>query len=216
MAILSLSEGQVNNLGNFTYHSSQTDTWLIPFRALEAHPNAAHKLLANLAVPSYLKTIAPSAKSFDLITQNVDRLSIRALETVASERSSETQKEDRPNPESVIEMHGKLFDVKCTTCDHISEDLSNPLCPALGAADALLGDYQDAGSKTIDIPETELPRCSACGALGRPGVVWFEEKPVMLEEINSLVLKADMCLVVGTSSTVSGHFFRIAQSLLNI
>jgi len=41
-----------------------------------------------------------------------------------------------------------------------------------------------------------------CGALARPGVVWFDEKPYKLDEINSLVYKADLCLVIGTSSTV--------------
>ena len=58
------------------------------------------------------------------------------------------------------------------------------------------------GTKEIDIPLKELPRCPACHALARPGVVWFGETPYQLSEINCLVFKADMCLVVGTSSTV--------------
>lgn len=166
-------------------------------------------LLADLAVPSYLKILAPAAKTYHLVTQNVDRLSVRALETVASERASEPKKADRPRLDSIIEMHGRLFDVKCTNteCGHSEEDLSNPLCPALGAADALFSDYHDAGSKEVDIPEAELPRCKRCGALARPGVVWFGEKPLMLDEINQLVFKADMCLVIGTSSTVGGRWF---------
>ncbi len=102
-------------------------------------------------------------------------------------------------------MHGRLYDVRCTDpkCGHIVEDFSNPLCPALGEADERLGDYQEAGSKEADIPVAELPRCAACGKLARPGVVWFGEMPMMLDEISQLVFKADMCLVVGTSSTVS-------------
>ena len=37
-----------------------------------------------------------------------------------------------------------------------------------------------------------------------PGVVWFEEVPHHLEEIDGIVQKADLAIVVGTSSTVRG------------
>lgn len=173
-------------------------------RALEAQPNAAHTLLAKMALPNYLKTVAPAAKTFHLITQNVDRLSARALTATIAEQSPETRRANRPRPESIIEMHGRLFDVQCTSpeCGYVVENLSNPLCPALGDADALFASYHDAGSKDVDIPPEQLPRCAQCGALARPGVVWFGEKPLKLDEINQLVFKADMCLVVGTSSTV--------------
>ena len=78
-------------------------------RALEAQPNAAHELLAKMAVPNYLKTIAPAAKTFHLITQNVDRLSVRALESVTAERASQTDHLDKPKHDTLIEMHGRLF-----------------------------------------------------------------------------------------------------------
>ena len=111
-------------------------------------------------------------------------------------------------------MHGRLFEVRCTDdeCGHVVEDLSTPLCPALGAVDEKLGDYQEAGSKEADIPVAELPRCAMCGKLTRPNVVWFGEKPLMLDEINQLVFKADMCLVVGTSSTVSSSVWSASVS----
>ena len=35
-----------------------------------------------------------------------------------------------------------------------------------------------------------------------PGVVWFGETPHQLEEIDEVVEKADLAIVVGTSSTV--------------
>lgn len=35
-----------------------------------------------------------------------------------------------------------------------------------------------------------------------PGVVWFEEVPHHLEEIDEIVQEADLAIVVGTSSTV--------------
>lgn len=158
-----------------------------------------------MSVPAYLKRVAPSAKSFHLVTQNVDRLSVMALQTIA-DRLAPASPDAPPKrlvyPASILEMHGKLYDVKCTQCDYCGEDRTDPLCPALGAADASFKDYKDAGSKEINIPLDELPRCPTCGALARPGVVWFGEKPYHLDEINSIVYKADMCLVIGTSSTV--------------
>ncbi|TFY76975.1 hypothetical protein EWM64_g7036 [Hericium alpestre] len=187
-------------------------------KALQAKPNAAHEILAKLSVRKYMRKVAPEAKSFHLVTQNVDRLSVRALQSFSSrlvptssprEINTDT-KSDIPAtcqppitfPNSILEMHGRICDVQCTQCDFHQEDLSDPLCPALGAADASFQDYHDAGSKETNIPTEQLPRCPVCGALARPGVVWFGEKPYHLDEINSIVYKADMCLVIGTSSTV--------------
>jgi NAD-dependent deacetylase sirtuin 5 len=153
-------------------------------------------------VPKYLKIVAPAAKTFHLITQNVDGLSVAALRSLDEQYSNTQTRSDRVRMDSVLPMHGSLFDVKCTECGHIVEDLSNPLCPSLSVADLQLNDYVDAGSKEISISESDLPRCQLCGALARPGVVWFGEKPYKFDEINCLVYKADMCLVIGTSSTV--------------
>jgi NAD+-dependent protein deacetylase sirtuin 5 len=155
-------------------------------------------------VPKYLKIVAPAAKSFHLITQNVDGLSVAALKSLAAQppNLNSSTHLDRVPMDSVIQMHGSLFDVVCTECGHTVQDLSNPLNVSLGAADLLLDDYVDAGSKKISIAIEDLPRCTLCGALARPGVVWFDEKPYKLDEINSLIFKADLCLVIGTSSTV--------------
>ena len=166
-----------------------------------------------MSCPAYLRKIAPAAKTFHLVTQNVDRLSVQSLDALTSRQSRETTPKSNTGtakqvvfPNSIFEMHGRIYDVKCTQCDYCQEDRSEPLCPALGAADASFKDYQDAGSKEITIPIEELPHCPQCNALARPGVVWFGEKPYHLDEINSIVYKADMCLVIGTSSTVRGLF----------
>ncbi|EDR07807.1 uncharacterized protein LACBIDRAFT_297983 [Laccaria bicolor S238N-H82] len=98
-------------------------------KAFETRPNKAHNLLAKLSVPSFLKTVAPAAKTYHLITQNVDGLSTTALQ-----------------------MHGRIFNVKCTECDYCAKDLSNPLCPSLDVSN--IGSYHDAGSKEVDIPES--------------------------------------------------------------
>ncbi len=159
-----------------------------------------------MSSPTYLRKVAPTAKTFHLVTQNVDRLSVQALDALTARLSGvstmEAPKKRVVFPNSILEMHGKIYDVKCTQCDYCEEDLSDPLCPALVAADASFKDYQDAGSKEINIPVEELPHCPKCNSLARPGVVWFDEKPYHLDEINTIVYKADMCLVIGTSSTV--------------
>lgn len=54
-----------------------------------------------------------------------------------------------------------------------------------------------------EIDEADLPRCRKCGALARPGVVWFGEIPHHIEDIFALVERADLALVIGTSSTVN-------------
>jgi NAD+-dependent protein deacetylase sirtuin 5 len=55
------------------------------------------------------------------------------------------------------------------------------------------------------IPDSELPRCTKCGALARPGEVWFGEAAMHMEKISKKVEEADLCLVIGTSATVSYH-----------
>src|SRR5690242_9395779 len=87
-----------------------------------AQPNAGHFALAQLA------TRVPR---FTLITQNVDGLHQRAGSSF------------------VRELHGSIWQVRCTKCGAERTDRSVP----------------------VDIP----PRCFACGAPARPGVVWFGE-----------------------------------------
>ncbi|KAJ6582852.1 DHS-like NAD/FAD-binding domain-containing protein [Mycena sp. CBHHK59/15] len=165
---------------------------------LAAHPNAAHKALALFSLPSSRQTVAPDA-SFTLITQNVDGLSPKALEMVLKEHTTDDQS-TTVDISPLLEMHGRLFDVICTSksCGHSEYNVMSPICPALaGVEKAVEGLDMD-----LDIPESDLPRCSKCGDLARPGVVWFGERPKHLAQIHTLVEEADLCLVVGTSSTV--------------
>jgi len=165
---------------------------LLYISARVAQPNAAHMALAKLSLPTIRNKIAQGS-SFTLITQNVDGLSRRALE------SSEQRSSRQP---CMLEMHGRLFDVICTSsaCGHIESNFNSPICAALSGTEQF---YQSGTSDPVpDIPLEDLPRCSKCGALARPGVVWFGEMPHYLEEIDDIVDKADLCLVVGTSSTV--------------
>jgi NAD-dependent SIR2 family protein deacetylase len=79
----------------------------------------------------------------------------------------------------------------CTGCGHREHNPADPLCAALGA-----------DSEKIDISVDDLPHCTRCGSLLRPGVVWFDETPHHLAEIDQIVKNADLCLVIDTSSTV--------------
>jgi NAD-dependent SIR2 family protein deacetylase len=154
-------------------------------RARKAQPNAAHRALAHFSVPAR----RPPGTTFTLITQNVDGLSARALAGVRASLPSDA--------EALLEMHGRLFDVTCTArgCAHSVFDPSSPVCAALAGTEAL-----DVGAPRIALED--LPRCARCGALARPGVVWFGERPLYLDTIDALVAAAELCIVVGTSSTV--------------
>ncbi|KAJ7281618.1 DHS-like NAD/FAD-binding domain-containing protein [Mycena rebaudengoi] len=63
---------------------------------------------------------------------------------------------------------------------------------------------------------TTLPSRSNSGSLLLPGIVWFDENPHhRVRAINALVQKADLCLVVDTSSTVylaAGYAHEVAEN----
>jgi len=159
-------------------------------------PNAAHYAIAKFSIDALRHSIAPES-TFALITQNVDGLSQRALDETHASLPTTPSQFEQP---ALLEMHGRLFDVACTSGndEHTVWDFSSPVCEALRGMENLV----EAGVIEPIIPVADLPRCETCGKLGRPGVVWFGEVPRYLAEIDELVEKADLCIVVGTSSTV--------------
>ena len=114
-------------------------------------PNAGHNALVTLEY---------ATKQFTLVTQNVDGLHRLAGNT------------------DPVEMHGSLWQVRCTQCGMISENRDTPM----------------------EIP----PRCKSCHGLLRPNVVWFGEPldQQLLGNIYQVLEKADAMLVVGTSGLV--------------
>ena len=147
----------------------------------------------------------PPDATFHHITQNVDGLATRSLTSVYEAHKPSSLPPSDSDSHSLIEMHGRLFDVLCTDesqCDHIEFNTSSPICPALEGTETLLTSATSSPNPGPIIAEKDLPRCSACGALARPGVVWFGEVPHKLLVIDDLVEEADLCLVIGTSSTV--------------
>jgi len=116
-------------------------------------PNPAHDFIARLE--------RASRGDFLLVTQNVDGLHRLAGST------------------KLVEVHGNIWDVRCTACGAGRED------------------------RTLPFPELP-PRCDACGGLLRPGVVWFGE-PLPEEPMARAFAAAESCelmLVVGTSAVV--------------
>lgn len=118
----------------------------------DARPNPGHFALAELE---------NQKKRFTLITQNID-----GLHQMAGSRN-------------IIEMHGNLWQVKCTKCGDITQNHQVPL---------------------TEIP----PRCALCGEIGRPNVVWFGEL-IPMETIDKTLKAIEDCevmLIIGTSGVV--------------
>jgi len=79
---------------------------------------------------------------------------------------------------NVLNLHGSIWKVRCTGCERESVDRQTPL---------------------PEIP----PKCE-CGALLRPGVVWFGEAlpPRIWQDAETATRSADIFLLVGTSAIV--------------
>jgi len=218
MAVLPLQTREVSDIGNISFVALPAALTLPPTilaflsRSFAAKPNAAHVALAKFSMESIRKRTAPDA-TFTLITQNVDGLSSRALEeeTQSSPQTVDsTSAAGQPGAQpQLLEMHGKLLDVLCSSdeCGHLEPAPNSPICAALGGTEVLIED----GVVEPIVNEADLPHCTKCGALTRPGVVWFGEEPHHLETIGRLVKQADLCLVVGTSSTVSDQSGKFAM-----
>ena len=84
----------------------------------------------------------------------------------------------RAGSRNVVELHGNIGRVKCSREGTVVE--------------------------RWDCVDDEVPRCTACGALLRPDVVWFEEMlpPDALAAAEAMARRCDLMLVVGTSAEV--------------
>ncbi|QRV82904.1 NAD-dependent histone deacetylase SIR2 [Ceratobasidium sp. AG-Ba] len=145
----------------------------------QATPNAAHRTLASLALPSvqsqFLPSLDPKWTPPLLVTQNFDGLSVRALQDLADQLSADEMSAAQSR---LIETHGSAFRVICTQCKCAKSSAERLSCPA----------FDDGAEYNGKIPVEDLPRCGGrewngsnrygrCGGLLRPGVVWFGEVP---------------------------------------
>jgi NAD-dependent deacetylase len=117
----------------------------------DCKPNPGHEIIAKME---------KHFDDFQLITQNVDGLHRRA------------------GNESVIELHGNLWRVRCTE--------------------------EDKTFDFMEVPLSEVPPKCECGALIRPDVVWFGEMlpPNQLEGAFGAAESCQVMFVVGTSAIV--------------
>jgi NAD-dependent deacetylase len=88
---------------------------------------------------------------------------------------------ERAGTEHVLRFHGSIWELRCSA--------------ECGAAPR-----EDRQAPLPLLP----PLCPACGALARPGVVWFGENidPEILEASSTAAAGADVFLTIGTSSLV--------------
>lgn len=84
----------------------------------------------------------------------------------------------RAGSRDVLEFHGSIWTLRCTGCGAAGRDDRVPL----------------------PIP----PRCGDCGALLRPGVVWFGEgiDPQVMRRADRAAAACDLMVVVGTAGAV--------------
>ena len=115
-------------------------------------PNLAHQTL---------KAIESTLDDFLIITQNVDGLHISA------------------GNKNVLELHGSLWQSRCTQCQETWPDRHSHL-------------------------SASIPACPSCGAMARPDVVWFGEQldGEILERAFAAASRAAIMLVIGTSALV--------------
>ncbi|KAF7267580.1 hypothetical protein GWI33_019218 [Rhynchophorus ferrugineus] len=146
--------------------------------AFNAQPNKAHFALAKF------EEELPGDCQFHIVTQNIDGLHQRA------------------GSKNVIELHGALSKIRCTNskCKNIEVNTDSPICEALK-------DRGDPACTDKDLPEinvNDLPKCSKCGKLARPHIVWFGEHldANILQRTRELIETCDICLIIGTSSVV--------------
>jgi len=142
---------------------------------LTKHENKAH-----LAIAALQRRCQKNGKAITLITQNIDRLHQKAGSV------------------NVVELHGSLWETRCTKCGVIKENRDSPICASLKDKGA-----PDPTQTEARIPIDQLPTCS-CGGLLRPNVVWFNENlnPDILNASFDAAQNCDLLLVVGTSSIV--------------
>ncbi len=111
---------------------------------------------------------------------NAGHVALAKLASVVPRLTLVTQNVDglhqRAGSSAVIEFHGNLFETRCFD-EHTVIDIDD---------------------------EKDIPTCPNCGALARPGVVWFGEAipEAALNESFAAAADCDVFLSVGTSSQV--------------
>ena len=148
-------------------------------RIRNAQPNAAHEAIARLT---------HHTDEFLLVTQNVDDLHARAGTPA----------------EKMMQIHGDIFVTRCSRC-HFSHEgrggsAEPPRARAIRSVSGRLRSTAPTSANDVGVP-----RCPECGALMRPGVVWFGEQLPWneLERVENFLDggACDVVIVAGTTAT---------------
>jgi len=155
----------------FLRYPEKSWAWHLARRSevLAASPNAAHDAIADLEMVF--------GERFTLLTQNIDRLHLRAGST----------------RERTIELHGYIDGMRCTGgCD--------------GVVQVPRGFHPWTVNDTIEGEHYELLVCPECGLAARPHVLWFDEfydeEHYGIATAQRAVANASLCITVGTSGGV--------------
>lgn len=135
----------------------------------QADFNPGHHALAEFENRGILRKI---------ITQNIDNLQQEAGST------------------AVIEVHGNLFRLVCTSCGKKIKVDRKPFVSSLKAKLAAIREF------TLPALLELAPRCGSCGSLMRPDVVMFGEAVQELPHAFSAARGCEVLLVLGTSGVV--------------
>lgn len=160
-------------------------------RMREARPNAGHFALARLEQLGVCTSV---------ITQNVDGLHTRA------------------GTGSVVELHGRIADVRCLDCRAVTSrrDLQRRLAELNpGFARAATAEAAPDGDAELEaVQDFRVADCDSCGGVLKPDVVFFGEnvaKPVV-RHCYDLVSECEAVLVTGSSLTVLSGFRFVRQA----
>lgn len=126
-------------------------------------------------------------RNLDGVQPNPGHRALAAFEQVRGDTWTITQNVDAlhrvAGTSNLIEMHGCLWELRCSVCRYREEDR--------------------------DLDFDEPPHCPDCGGMLRPNVVLFGETypPRMLTEIDELLHRGGVLLVIGTSGQVAPAAF---------
>jgi NAD-dependent protein deacetylase/lipoamidase len=108
----------------------------------------------------------------------------------------------------MVQIHGDIFVTKCSHCDFSNGARGGSHKPPGSPAGRLR-----SIAPTL-VQNEEVPRCPECGALMRPGVVWFGEPlPARETERVETYLQRDSCGVVIVSGTTATFGYIIDWAL---
>lgn len=151
-------------------------------RVANASPNDAHRSIA---------AAESAGRIFQVITQNVDGLHQKA------------------GSKAVLELHGRLDRVLCSTCGDILS--RNELDARIQLLNPELNqnpqvEFTPDGDAEVEVPRNfRVPACGLCGAHYKPDVVFFGEQVPKdrVQSAEAAITRAQAVLVAGTSLTVN-------------